>query len=582
MSVSRLFGGWQGGRSSLQKIRVTLAILIALCCTFSVVVHERWLPSPWPQQGGSDHSSSSSILWPPTPIHATGTIYRPRSHRSDQVFPPILSSITLRLPSIPSQHRLPAVAATNVTDYLLASPQHVAPFREYYFDYNPSILRLPPGYQTPSVVSTASTAVYLASARVSNLNYCFHPADRQRMINGNGNSNVKPKDWLGLALLDEDWQVLADVVVDLAAVVRGAQDFRLFLWNHHYRQDDNSDKNDQKDASSQIYISSNDFLLPIWLSKPSADVPTTPLPVVFPPRQQGSSSSTTAGFDVFVPTNVTAFTQCAPCAKPRSCGKNFHFFVAHNDDDDNLATTSIGKGRANHRRPPQLWAEVWPSAPHIVRSVDAPPCRRKNEPRQAYAAPDAPVASFYNAELDVMRKAAAAVAAANGRIQEPELKRRGQAPQWLTRGRGSACCLSIRHPGTGESLLMGIAHSKTLAKKGAGLLQPNHYFSTLYAFEDKPPFAIVAQSGYFCLPFPDDDSDVDARAMVNVTRWRVLRLGDELVYPDCPRIHFVSGMTLDARDASKVVIAYGINDCVSRLIQVDLSAMVKLLFYGPR
>eukprot|EP00977_Amphora_coffeiformis_P002343 scaffold437_cov159-Amphora_coffeaeformis.AAC.22 len=353
-------------------------------------------------------------------------------------------------------------------------------------------------------------------------------------------TKVQPKDWLGLALMNADWQILADAVFDLASVLRGAQDFRLFVL-----------QTQSSDASlEQIYISSNDALVLLRLLPPvgTGGASWTQLPVVF----GGGSGQPLGGWVAASSHDVL----CAPCGKPRSCGKNFHFFT----------TTTMNQNQN------QLWAEVWPSAPHLVRSVDAP-CQRRNEPNQTYAAEESPVASFRNQEADVLDM----TANADG---EDTMRRRAKAPAWLTRGRGSACCLPIQNPRTGESLLMGIAHSKTLGKQG---LQPNHYLSTLYAFSDKPPFALVAHSGFFCLPFPSNDEPNDSIPMVNITRWRVLNLGDKLVYHDCPRIHFVSGMTLDVRDPDKVVIAYGINDCVSRFIQVSLSdlPLAETIVYDP-
>jgi hypothetical protein len=41
----------------------------------------------------------------------------------------------------------------------------------------------------------------------------------------------------------------------------------------------------------------------------------------------------------------------------------------------------------------------------------------------------------------------------------------------------------------------------------------------------------------------------------------------------------VSGITEKAGDATKVIIAYGINDCISRLVEVDKSELVRLLFH---
>jgi hypothetical protein len=85
---------------------------------------------------------------------------------------------------------------------------------------------------------------------------------------------------------------------------------------------------------------------------------------------------------------------------------------------------------------------------------------------------------------------------------------------------------------------------------------------------------MVAQSGYFCLGFPTQDEQ-ESNPLVRATTWRKLTLGEEF---DCPRIHFVSGMTLKEDDPSTVIIAYGINDCVSRMIEVPVSDLQRLLF----
>lgn len=356
---------------------------------------------------------------------------------------------------------------------------------------------------------------------------------------------VTPKDWLGLALLDAEWNIQAETIVDVQPALRGAQDFRLFVLGGDHRD---------TTEPTTIYLNSNDVLLPLRLIVPSSNEEAattwTKLVTVFEQQEQHQSLSTQQ-LQVWV---APKQTRCAPCAKPRSCGKNFHFFTAS-------------------ASPRQLWVEVWPSSPHLVRLLgDESPCRRNQEPQEAYVTQDSPEPSFANPEMSTR----------NGEEETTNNppKRRAKAASWLTRGRGSACCIPIQHPESGQSLLLGIAHSKTLGKGGG--MQPNHYLSSLYAFENQPPFALVAQSGYFCLPFPAEDvSSASDNPMVNITRWRILRLGERLEYPHCPRIHFVSGMALDAHDPDKVTVTYGLNDCFSRFVQVSLSDLTRLLFYGP-
>jgi hypothetical protein len=329
-------------------------------------------------------------------------------------------------------------------------------------------------------------------------------------------TTINAKDWLGLALLTENLEIIKDIVVDLKALLRGSQDFRLFLL----------DAVDSTTTAEQMYISSNDILVPLWLSVDETKKSTvTQIPSIF-----GND------FDVYIDRTIL----CAPCGKTRMCGKNFHFFTSQR----------------------QIWAEVWPSAPHLVRSV-ASPCQRRIEPRQTFSTEFSPKPSFQNKELAIL-----------GHVSDSTLLRKAKAPSWLTRGRGSACCISILHPTTGQSLWMGISHSKTLGNQG---LQPNHYLSSLYAFDSQPPFALVAQSGYFCLPFSSNQPS-DTTTMANLTRWRVLKFGDELEYTSCPRIHFVSGITFSATDPDTIIIAYGINDCLSRFIQVRLGDILDLLF----
>jgi hypothetical protein len=48
---------------------------------------------------------------------------------------------------------------------------------------------------------------------------------------------------------------------------------------------------------------------------------------------------------------------------------------------------------------------------------------------------------------------------------------------------------------------------------------------------------------------------------------------------NCPRIHFISGIAEKVGDDSKVILAYGVSDCLSRFVEVDKSDIAKMLWY---
>ena len=140
----------QGRVVSLDQIRKLLAVLTGIVCLFSLFVYPNLLPQ----------KDKDPIFLPHT--------WKPYSYRCDEVFPTTLHARTLQLKSVPTENRIPPEAVSNITHYF-SRPQNVAPFREYFFDYNPSIIMIPQ-HQV-----TMQSAVYLASFRVSNLGYCFHP-----------------------------------------------------------------------------------------------------------------------------------------------------------------------------------------------------------------------------------------------------------------------------------------------------------------------------------------------------------------------------------------------------------------------
>ena len=418
------------------------------------------------------------------------------------------------LPCVPSEYRLP----DNWQDMLSKNES----MHDYLFDYNPSIVQLP----KTLAQHFHHSARYVASFRVSNQHYCMHPSDRQKLlakqepsVSNNETKSSRHRDYLGLALLQDDGRILQSVVVDLTkAGFPAAQDFRLFVLHQ------------------QLYISSYDLIAPLYLDNRAQKMSSHSLktqsmqqiPIVF------------GDWKAYVGRQPA----CAGCGRRNACGKNFNYIALPNSPADTALV------------------EVWPSAPHLLQSIHLTrPCRRMQEARQVFATPNDPIRSFVTVESTLF----------------PEIAHSDNRGIF-TRGRGSACCLPLVHPhGANRVLRIGIQHSKTPSqkrqKKNPSSLEANHYVSSWYAWDAQPPHALVAQSGYFCLPFATKDH---SHAATRATAWRHLKVGNAS-FVKCPRIHFVSGLTLDS-EKNRAVIAYGVNDCYSRLVQIPLSQVTRMLF----
>ncbi|GKY92158.1 hypothetical protein MPSEU_000187100 [Mayamaea pseudoterrestris] len=451
-----------------------------------------------------------------------------RYWRYDRIFSPPQNAWTMRLPSVPREFRIPDTAIHNLTAYF-TNDSNAYPNREYLFDYNPSLVVLP--YQ----LSYAPSAVYLASFRVSNRHFCLHPFDRQLMMR---NHKTKAQDWLGLAILDESMNILHDVTLDVSKLAGfqngGVEDYRLFVLPT--ATTNNSDKQSMG-SISQIYIASNDMIAPIWIQ--DAPAGSIVIPRAF---QEASPTSTFSA-------SIRPFVSCAPCSKPRGlCGKNFNYFAN--------ATGS-------------MLVEIWPSPPHTCRPVNIDePCQREQDPVEHIVDENRSIPSSF------------------ATVEELNFPRLAPEQVLLTRGRGGACCIEMEHPQTRQHLLVGVSHSKTpsqrkgrlpvLSDGNASKIIDNHYLSQLYAFENVAPYRIVALSGLFCFGFPSE-REQQAVPIAKVTLWRKLAFGQEF---DCPRIHFVSGITLAAGDSKYAIIAYGINDCVSRFVKVSIKELQQILFDG--
>ena len=93
--------------------------------------------------------------------------------------------------------------------------------------------------------------------------------------------------------------------------------------------------------------------------------------------------------------------------------------------------------------------------------------------------------------------------------------------------------------------------------------------------EPGSPNSVVAQSGKFCLGFPDEDEVATQNPYGRAAIARKLRLAGD--YFDCPAIHFVSGL-IATPDGEHVIIAYGVADCSPRMVKVRKDDILRLLF----
>ena len=463
---------------------------------------------------------------------------------SAELLPPVLSSRVPNLPSIPSSHRIPAAAVASLTDFF-SREGNAVPNSQYYFDYNPSIVQLPPNYFDRELFSNGGPAAYVASFRISTQQSCFHPSETKAMYGGSWDKKPPVQNYLALAFLRSDLSIVEDVVVDVkASTVFGdfAEDFRLFV------------------LRGKLHVASFDLIAPIQITrKGSSDTSEgeqgyVPIKNVFPSNLQ---------------LYMRDFASCPVCHnRPnKRCGKKFNYLEEHNN----------------------VYVELWPSGPHVVQHVDLhQPC---SESRGRGETDNQNLPTFSDADLEAPRTAWYTMEEAMFPYMKP-------SETLLTRGRGGACCIPLEDPASGKRLLVGIYHTKIPKSSRQRLpvwvrengnvtkVLPNQYLSRWYAFDTTEPFQVIAQSGLFCLGYPDSD-EVKSQPVIQTTLWKKMHFGGDLVETDgdnsllvldCPRIHFVSGIVEKASDPSRVIVAYGVNDCFSRLVEVDKASILRSLF----
>ena len=488
----------------------------------------------------------------------------------DQGSPTIHKARTHYLNTVPDKFRVRRRptndTTTNWTAYVM-DPSNQFPNRLHLMDFNPSIVQLPAIYQRD--LSAFPNAAYLASYRISSENACFR---HHEYIYGGGDWSVvetklPENNFLGLALVDKDLNIVADGVFSLkmfdsgkegrcwfgdcsneAVQERQSKAFRSMVPD---LQDSIYTKPQHVDyrlfaVHDQIYLSVQFFLIPLYLSMPNhtdaqnfadhtqTNTTNTNTPFALPQAFPG-----TAQFQAW----MRGMASCAIHGKKYHGSKNLQYFA----------------NATNH-----TVVDIFPdSHPRDIRGINVD-VKCGEAP-----VPDPPMLSEYPQHP---------MSPSFGTLNELQFPTK---KSMFTSDRGSACCVDIQHPQTEEHFLVGISHPKT-AFPGNHLpdgVVPNSYFSRFFAMQKHSPYKTVARTGKFCLGYAQE-SDNSNHPLWNIqnhseTYKPLTWMNDTL---DCPRLHFVGSLIDKAGDPSKVIIAYGVSDCLSRFVEMDKAEIANLLW----
>lgn len=549
-----------------------------------------------------------------TSFNATSNKY----WRFDEAAPSVHRAVTHYLPSIPKEYRLApagtdiAIDATttmmtknamtshdgqikhyNWTRYVQNS-SNVFPQKTHLFEMNPSIIQFPVELQRhlSAMLSNYSEVYYLSSYRVTHVNNCFtgrkeDDTDIYIQMSGGGSWKVHDRrhhdDYLGLALLDSNLEIVVDTVVSLHKGVLGSdyQDYRLFV------------------LRDRLYLTTNKLIVELFLTVGEEETPSLSngndkqqdppvrLPLAFPKEFQPTRNQTSSSLHVWLSHQVTCpvhGTYRATIAKNRaktkdySSSKNLLYFVdatAHG----NTVVSHFPRGN-----------------PHDVRRVELETrCGRQKV---------TPAPPRFNATLEWEE-----IPPSFRTIDEELYPVANRTNNLYMSDRGSACCVwipDIRNSSSSSpqndnnhaKLLLAVVHPKTVFP-GKNLPQgvvPNSYFSRFIAIEPTPPYRIVARTGIFCLGYSEERES--GHPLWSERNDRMTMGGNTF---DCPRISFVTGMVdkvvvedkereqgeemgdgdmLLRLHHSKIILSYGVSDCLSRFVEMSKLDIVQRLFPG--
>ena len=464
-----------------------------------------------------------------------------------------------QLPSIPErrlsrpsyQFNIPPNAVQNLTYFLEARVREDVEDRPLYL-YNPMLLPLDERFLS-SIVEDLSIvrdgvqiASYIAVFRVSNFGNCFGP--------GKGVPDTY-QNYLGLALLDSDLNIIMQQSTSAPSAMDAVIDLNQHLNELRWTPSGISGRRHPKPKQfmqdcqifgakstpssvkfDQLLLLCNEYAMPVKLKIIDRD------------RTANDDKIEVEGSTIHFANTYGSNLGLTAVEYPNTilyAGKNMHPFHAIAPDQP---STTIGPG----------FLEIWPSGPHSFAHLDFTSYpyvqRGSNGLKLADSAKNEPDSSYATIESGTAH------------------------PSPITdRDSGSACCVPITwSDGDGSrTLLLGFSHRKTRKRPKENAY---NYVSRVYAFEPMPPFDIVARSGLFCLGFASNETSETEQTsneqVAGATGSHKLTIQETF---DCPRIHFVTGVTEKLDDEGTVIVSYGVNDCYPRMMEVKKSFLVSLL-----
>lgn len=405
------------------------------------------------------------------------------------------------------------VSALDDLHRFFSDPKNVYPRRQYLFEFNPSLIRLP---ESQRIEVLGERPIYMASFRVGNDHLCVaNHTLRSMMVGGLWHEWKGGNNYLGLALLRNDFSVIADMVVDAKQYMHRFTDPRLHVLH------------------DQVYVTSYQRVHPIWLNPPPD------LPEIFTDGKESFPFAVSLPGLWDNPFNVTMrrYGSCSSDRNIQKAGKNLQYFI---DADDRTVMEVDPMGRKDHVNLTTR-CKMAPKGQNLA-FIES----NRSLPPVAFGSTD---------ELHFLR------------LGSPEFPYSGD--------HGSSCCVEIVST-DGRELFLGVSHQRSrpgeASRFGVGALM---YTSTFYAMERQAPYHVVARSGRFCLGFPSGEeiaASTNPYAYMHTTR---LTVGDEY---ECPRIHFIGGMLVKADEPDKLVLTYGVNDCYSRVAVLSMADVISMLF----
>ena len=461
-----------------------------------------------------------------------------------------------QLPTTTTSNSTEPTTGTTTTTKAKATINATLYPQPFYF-YNPSIIPIPENYQRyiqfEETTTTAATTTektrpkpsYFVSFRVSSMNGCDIPYNRHR----NHTKNL-----LGLAVLDErldmvpNSDVIIDVVSELPKYTRIPEDvytfddFRLITFG------------------GKIFLTHRYFLLQLRISTSynnavvaAAGTNTT--------RSEASvvlqnTFGNSLNVEVLDLPNKFWVHGLGNYGDDMDTGKNFGWLPPLQQQQDggggvnDTITTNFNKIYLQRDiQGPRVDLEV-----HVPRRLITSTVHMKDPSF-------VPEPSFQNEHEDLLKRF------------------------FYQADRGTACCVKISntrhyHNVTSNTTILGMDHlwvgvSHTKNRKKDKMGGQFYYVSRLYALS--PTYELVARSGCLCFGFPMTDeysNDINAveigggvsggDPLTNLTFRSRLKFR-ETEY-DCPRIEFVTGISEKVDDPDSLLLGYGVNDCVARIV----------------